>query len=235
MRISTPFCSKSGVKSASVSGAPRTATGVFLGLYPRNLSTPRLTANRSLRDSSCSHASLPENVKAVPETGSFTQLVIDLRARHPVPNEQKTTAMSRWLWPARKAWRAAWPSVFLSPPGQGCPRWKWMVSFVPASGCPSPGTALRQSRPAPTSQLPAHAAEPEKDSKSKEPQRHALGALRKTAPPVYPRGNGETCEQESAGDVKLCAGIGAWVGPGQMLIALIFIALASGVMPHRSL
>lgn len=83
MRISTPFCSKSGVKSASVSGAPRTATGVFLGLYPRNLSTPRLTANRSLRDSSCSHASLPENVKAVPETGSFTQLVIDLRARHP--------------------------------------------------------------------------------------------------------------------------------------------------------
>lgn len=33
-----------------------------------------------------------------------------------------------------------------------------------------------------------------------------------------------------AGDVKLCAGIGAWVGPGQMLIALIFIALAGGVM-----
>lgn len=33
-----------------------------------------------------------------------------------------------------------------------------------------------------------------------------------------------------AGDVKLCAAIGAWIGPDQMLIALIFIALAGGVM-----
>lgn len=33
-----------------------------------------------------------------------------------------------------------------------------------------------------------------------------------------------------AGDVKLCAAIGAWIGPGQMLIALILISLAGGVM-----
>lgn len=33
-----------------------------------------------------------------------------------------------------------------------------------------------------------------------------------------------------AGDVKLCAAIGAWVGPQQMLMALIFISLAGGVM-----
>lgn len=33
-----------------------------------------------------------------------------------------------------------------------------------------------------------------------------------------------------AGDVKLCAAIGAWIGPHQMLIALVFIALAGGVM-----
>lgn len=33
-----------------------------------------------------------------------------------------------------------------------------------------------------------------------------------------------------AGDVKLCAAIGAWVGPQQMLMALIFISLAGGLM-----
>lgn len=33
-----------------------------------------------------------------------------------------------------------------------------------------------------------------------------------------------------AGDVKLCAAIGAWIGPEQMLLALILIALAGGVM-----
>lgn len=33
-----------------------------------------------------------------------------------------------------------------------------------------------------------------------------------------------------AGDVKLCAAIGAWVGPWQMTMALILISLAGGVM-----
>lgn len=33
-----------------------------------------------------------------------------------------------------------------------------------------------------------------------------------------------------AGDVKLCAAIGAWVGPQQMLMALIFISLVGGLM-----
>ncbi len=33
-----------------------------------------------------------------------------------------------------------------------------------------------------------------------------------------------------AGDVKLCAAIGAWIGPNQFLIALIMISLAGGVM-----
>jgi len=32
------------------------------------------------------------------------------------------------------------------------------------------------------------------------------------------------------GDVKLCAGIGAWVGPGQVLFALAFMGLAGGMM-----
>jgi prepilin peptidase CpaA len=32
------------------------------------------------------------------------------------------------------------------------------------------------------------------------------------------------------GDVKLCAAIGAWVGPSQMLLALVMIGLAGGVM-----
>lgn len=32
------------------------------------------------------------------------------------------------------------------------------------------------------------------------------------------------------GDVKLCAAIGAWVGPGQILIALVITGLAGGVM-----
>ena len=33
-----------------------------------------------------------------------------------------------------------------------------------------------------------------------------------------------------AGDVKLCAAIGAWIGPGQLLIALVLAGLAGGVM-----
>lgn len=33
-----------------------------------------------------------------------------------------------------------------------------------------------------------------------------------------------------AGDVKLVAAIGAWVGPQQMMLALVLIALAGGVM-----
>jgi prepilin peptidase CpaA len=33
-----------------------------------------------------------------------------------------------------------------------------------------------------------------------------------------------------AGDVKLCAAIGAWIGPGQLLIAMILTALAGGLM-----
>src|SRR4051795_2302757 len=32
------------------------------------------------------------------------------------------------------------------------------------------------------------------------------------------------------GDVKLCAAIGAWIGPSQLLIALVVMALAGGVM-----
>ncbi len=33
-----------------------------------------------------------------------------------------------------------------------------------------------------------------------------------------------------AGDVKLCAAVGAWIGPAQMVFALIFTALAGGVI-----
>lgn len=33
-----------------------------------------------------------------------------------------------------------------------------------------------------------------------------------------------------AGDVKLAAAIGTWIGPQQMMVALLFIALAGGVM-----
>jgi prepilin peptidase CpaA len=33
-----------------------------------------------------------------------------------------------------------------------------------------------------------------------------------------------------AGDVKLCAAIGAWIGPGQLVIAMIFTALLGGLM-----
>jgi prepilin peptidase CpaA len=33
-----------------------------------------------------------------------------------------------------------------------------------------------------------------------------------------------------AGDVKLCAAIGAWIGPGQLLISLVFTGLAGGAM-----
>ena len=33
-----------------------------------------------------------------------------------------------------------------------------------------------------------------------------------------------------AGDVKLCAAIGAWIGPGQLFIALVLTGLAGGVM-----
>jgi prepilin peptidase CpaA len=32
------------------------------------------------------------------------------------------------------------------------------------------------------------------------------------------------------GDVKLCAAIGAWIGPGQLFIALVVMAMAGGVM-----
>ena len=32
------------------------------------------------------------------------------------------------------------------------------------------------------------------------------------------------------GDVKLCAGVGAWVGPHQLVSALMFMGLAGGVM-----
>lgn len=32
------------------------------------------------------------------------------------------------------------------------------------------------------------------------------------------------------GDVKLCAGIGAWIGPHQLLFALAFMGLAGGLM-----
>ena len=32
------------------------------------------------------------------------------------------------------------------------------------------------------------------------------------------------------GDVKLCAGVGAWVGPHQLMSALMFMGLAGGVM-----
>ena len=32
------------------------------------------------------------------------------------------------------------------------------------------------------------------------------------------------------GDVKLCAAIGAWVGPSQLMIALVITGLAGGVM-----
>ena len=33
-----------------------------------------------------------------------------------------------------------------------------------------------------------------------------------------------------AGDVKLCAAIGAWIGPGQLVVALVLTGLAGGVM-----
>lgn len=33
-----------------------------------------------------------------------------------------------------------------------------------------------------------------------------------------------------AGDVKLCAAIGAWIGPGQLMLALILTGLAGGLM-----
>jgi len=33
-----------------------------------------------------------------------------------------------------------------------------------------------------------------------------------------------------AGDVKLCAAIGAWIGPGQFFIALVITGLAGGIM-----
>jgi len=33
-----------------------------------------------------------------------------------------------------------------------------------------------------------------------------------------------------AGDVKLCAAIGAWIGPSQLVIALVLTGLAGGVM-----
>jgi prepilin peptidase CpaA len=33
-----------------------------------------------------------------------------------------------------------------------------------------------------------------------------------------------------AGDVKLCAAIGAWIGPGQLFIALVITGMAGGIM-----
>jgi prepilin peptidase CpaA len=33
-----------------------------------------------------------------------------------------------------------------------------------------------------------------------------------------------------AGDVKLCAAIGAWIGPSQLIIALVITAIAGGIM-----
>ena len=33
-----------------------------------------------------------------------------------------------------------------------------------------------------------------------------------------------------AGDVKLCAAIGAWIGPMQLIYALVFTGLAGGLM-----
>ncbi len=33
-----------------------------------------------------------------------------------------------------------------------------------------------------------------------------------------------------AGDVKLCAAVGAWIGPNQLLIALLLTGLAGGIM-----
>jgi prepilin peptidase CpaA len=33
-----------------------------------------------------------------------------------------------------------------------------------------------------------------------------------------------------AGDVKLCAAIGAWIGPAQMIFALVFTAMAGGII-----
>jgi prepilin peptidase CpaA len=32
------------------------------------------------------------------------------------------------------------------------------------------------------------------------------------------------------GDVKLCAAIGAWIGPAQLLIALVMTGIAGGIM-----
>jgi prepilin peptidase CpaA len=32
------------------------------------------------------------------------------------------------------------------------------------------------------------------------------------------------------GDVKLCAAIGAWIGPGQLLTALVMMGVAGGIM-----
>ena len=32
------------------------------------------------------------------------------------------------------------------------------------------------------------------------------------------------------GDVKLCAAIGAWIGPSQMLMALVMTGIAGGIM-----
>jgi prepilin peptidase CpaA len=33
-----------------------------------------------------------------------------------------------------------------------------------------------------------------------------------------------------AGDVKLCAAIGAWIGPSQLIVALVITAMAGGIM-----
>ena len=58
--MSTPFCSKLGLKSASVNRSAR-SKGMFFGTKPLNLSTPNRTANRSLRASSRNQLSEPVN------------------------------------------------------------------------------------------------------------------------------------------------------------------------------
>lgn len=68
-RISTPFCSKRGLKSSSDSAAE--AMGTRFGSNPLNLSVPRRTANWDFAASSLSHSSDPWNLAGLPDTGSF--------------------------------------------------------------------------------------------------------------------------------------------------------------------
>jgi prepilin peptidase CpaA len=50
----------------------------------------------------------------------------------------------------------------------------------------------------------------------------ALGAL-VMAPPVWLGGIG-------MGDLKLCAAVGAWIGPDQLIVALVVMGIAGGIM-----